>query len=408
MNHVLSMILAGGEGKRLNPLTLVRSKPSVPFGGNYRIIDFVLSNFVNSGLLKLYVLTQFKSHSLMKHLRLGWRFSGITDQFIDPIPPQMRTGKKWYEGTGDAIYQNLNLIYDDLSEHVCVFGGDHIYKMDVRQMVQFHEEKDAELTVAAIPVPVESAHEFGVIEVNDNWRMIGFQEKPEKNPPTLPGDPTHVLASMGNYVFKTQKLIDELSLDTRTKGSSHDFGKDIIPRFFPRGNVYVYDFLNNQIPGTDACEQGYWKDVGTIDAYWKASMDLVGVRPVFNLYNSKWPCLSYTPPLPPAKFMHYSDVPTGHALNSTLSSGCIVSGSLIEQSVLGFNVRARRSSHIRQSVIMDNVEIGRGARVKRAIIDKDLIIPPDFVIGEDPEEDRKRFFTSESGIVVIPKGAKIE
>ncbi|MGK5092567.1 glucose-1-phosphate adenylyltransferase [Deltaproteobacteria bacterium TL4] len=408
MKKVLSMVLAGGEGRRLGPLTEIRAKPSVPFGGSYRIIDFVLSNFVNSDLHKIYVLTQFKSHSLMKHLRMGWRFSGIADQFVDPIPAQMRTGKKWYEGTADAIYQNLNLIHDEDSEIICVFGGDHIYKMDIRQMIQQHEEKKAKLTVAAIPVPVKDAHHFGVIQVDDEWRMTGFQEKPQENPATIPGDPSRVLASMGNYVFQTKCLIDELNIDVNVEESSHDFGKNIIPRLFPQGEVFVYDFFKNRVPGSIEGEPAYWRDVGTIDSYWESSMDLISIKPTFNLYNSKWPILTYTPPLPPAKFVHFSDLRTGHAINSIISPGCIVSGSLVEESVIGFGVRANSFSHIKQSVIMDNVEIGRGSKIKKAIIDKDVKIPPGTIIGENPEDDRKRFFTTESGIVVIPKGKIVE
>ena len=402
------MVLAGGEGTRLYPLTGDRAKPSVPFGGHYRIIDFVLSNFINSELYKIYVLTQFKSHSLMKHLRQGWRFSGLHEQFIDPIPAQMRTGKKWYEGTADAIYQNINLIDDEDPDIVCVFGGDHIYKMDVRQMIEFHEEKGAKLTVAAIPVPVEQAHQFGVIIVDENWKMIGFQEKPTENVATMPGDPTKVLASMGNYVFDAKTLVEELTIDVDIAGSSHDFGKDIIPRLLPQDCVYVYDFFTNVIPGDQTNEKGYWRDVGTLESYWEANMDLVGVEPSFNLYNAKWPFMTYTPPSPPAKFVHFSDIRTGHAINSTISPGCIISGALVEQSVLGANVRVHSFSHIQQCVIMGDVEIERGVRIKRAIIDKEVRIPAGTVIGEDPEEDRRRFFTSESGIVVIPKGAKIE
>ncbi|MGA1598380.1 MAG: glucose-1-phosphate adenylyltransferase [bacterium] len=406
--QALAMILAGGEGTRLFPLTSARAKPSVPFGGNYRIIDFVLSNFVNSGMLRIFVLTQFKSHSLMQHMRQGWRLSGIVNNFIDPIPAQMRTGRKWYEGTADAIYQNINLIEDTQPDHVCVFGGDHIYRMDIRQMMQFHSKRRAELTVAAIPVPVSEARHFGIIQVDESWRMIGFVEKPKENPPTIPGDPTRVLASMGNYIFTRATLIEELLEDAENETSSHDFGKDIIPKMYPRGGVYVYDFKQNRIAGQEEQEFGYWRDVGTLDAYWEANMDLVGVNPEFNLYNQRWPVLTYNPPLPPAKFVHFSDLRTGHAINSIVSAGSIISGALVEHSVIGYSVRVHSFSHITNSVIMDHVEVGRSARIHRAIIDKRVRIMPGAEIGVNLERDRERFTVSDSGVVVIPKGAVVE
>lgn len=399
------MILAGGVGLRLHPLTTVRAKPAVPFGGNYRIIDFVLSNFMNSELLKIYVLTQFKSESLMKHLRQGWRILGLPNQFIDPIPAQMQTGKKWYEGTADAIFQNLNLINDE--EYICIFGGDHIYKMDIRQMLGFHQKQNAELTVAALPVPLAEAKHFGIIEVDDDWRMIGFKEKPKSDVKTIPGDPEHVLASMGNYIFSTETLKRELSNDAVDPKSSHDFGKDVIPRLYPKGNVFVYDFKHNDLPGMEEKERGYWRDVGNIDAYWEANMDLVGVDPEFNLYNQKWPINAYTPPLPPAKFVHYSDARTGHAINSMISSGCIISGAMVEESVLGYDVRVHSYSHIKESVIMEDVNIGRGAKIMRAVIDKHVNIPPGTVIGYDLEADRRKYYVSDKGIVIIPKRARI-
>ncbi|MBF0350336.1 MAG: glucose-1-phosphate adenylyltransferase [SAR324 cluster bacterium] len=406
--NVLSMILAGGEGTRLYPLTIDRAKPSVPIGGNYRIIDFVLNNFMNSGVLKMYVLTQFKSHSLMRHLRLGWRISGLTRTFIDPIPAQMQTGKKWYEGTADAIYQNINLIKDEDPELVCIFGGDHIYKMDIQQMIKFHQKKNAVMTVAAIPVPIRDAHHFGVIEVDDDWKMIGFQEKPKENPKTIPGDPDHVLASMGNYVFNTKELVEELMEDAQNVDSDHDFGKNIIPHLYPQGGVYVYNFLENDIPGISEKERGYWRDVGTIDAYWEANMDFIQVDPVFNLYNHKWPLNTYNPPYPPAKFVHFSEIRTGHAINSMVATGTIISGAMVEQCVISYNVRIHSFCHVSQSVIMDNVQIGRGAQIQRAIIDKDTIIAPGTRIGYDLEADRKRFHVSPNGIVVIPKGVRVE
>ena len=408
MSNVLTMIMAGGEGSRLKPLTSDRTKPAVPFGGNYRIIDFVLSNFVNSGFMKIFVLTQFKSHSLLQHMREGWRVSsGIVKQFIDPVPAQMRIGKKWYEGTADAIFQNMNLIDDEDPDQVCIFGGDHIYRMDVRQMLRFHSKRQAVLTVAAIRVPIQDAHHFGIIEVDEEWRMTGFVEKPENAPKTIPGNPDYVLASMGNYIFERGPLVDELKKDSIDKNSDHDFGKNILPKMFPEGNVFVYDFSQNFIPGLEEEEKGYWKDVGTLDTYWEANMDLVGVHPHFNLYNKKWPVLTYIPPLPPAKFVHFSDLRTGHAINSMISSGAIISGALVENSVVGYNVRIHSFAHVEHSVIMNNVSIGRGAKIRKTIIDKHVQIASEVQIGYDLEADKKRFEVTENGVVVIPKGAEV-
>ena len=404
----MTMIMAGGEGSRLKPLTSDRTKPAVPFGGNYRIIDFVLSNFVNSGFMKIFVLTQFKSHSLLQHMREGWRVSsGIVKQFIDPVPAQMRIGKKWYEGTADAIFQNMNLIDDEDPDQVCIFGGDHIYRMDVRQMLRFHSKRQAVLTVAAIRVPIQDAHHFGIIEVDEEWRMTGFVEKPENSPKTIPGNPDYVLASMGNYIFERGPLVDELKKDSKDKNSDHDFGKNILPKMFPEGNVFVYDFSQNFIPGLEEEEKGYWKDVGTLDTYWEANMDLVGVHPHFNLYNKKWPVLTYIPPLPPAKFVHFSDLRTGHAINSMISSGAIISGALVENSVIGYNVRIHSFAHVEHSVIMNNVSIGRGAKIRKTIIDKHVQIASEVQIGYDLEADKKRFEVTENGVVVIPKGAEV-
>ena len=408
MSNVLTMIMAGGEGSRLKPLTSDRTKPAVPFGGNYRIIDFVLSTFVNSGFMKIFVLTQFKSPSLLQHMREGWRVSsGIVKQFIDPVPAQMRIGKKWYEGTADAIFQNMNLIDDEDPDQVCIFGGDHIYRMDVRQMLRFHSKRQAVLTVAAIRVPIQDAHHFGIIEVDEEWRMTGFVEKPENAPKTIPGNPDYVLASMGNYIFERGPLVDELKKDSKDKNSDHDFGKNILPKMFPEGNVFVYDFSQNFIPGLEEEEKGYWKDVGTLDTYWEANMDLVGVHPHFNLYNKKWPVLTYIPPLPPAKFVHFSDLRTGHAINSMISSGAIISGALVENSVVGYNVRIHSFAHVEHSVIMNNVSIGRGAKIRKTIIDKHVQIASEVQIGYDLEADKKRFEVTENGVVVIPKGAEV-
>lgn len=406
MSGILTMILAGGEGKRLSPLTELRAKPAVPFGGNYRIIDFVLNNFVNSDLLQIFVLTQFKSHSLMKHLSKRWRVTGLTNRFIDPIPASMQTGKHWYQGTADAIYQNLNLIKGVDPEIVCVFGGDHIYKMDVRQMIDFHNQKQAKLTVAAIPVDIKDAHHFGIIEVDDHGKMIGFEEKPQSNPKCIPGQPDKVLASMGNYVFDSPSLVHELQIDAVNDQSSHDFGGDIIPKMFPSGDVYVYDFSTNRIRGEkeDSC---YWRDVGTIESYYQANMDLISLNPPIDLYNRYWPLRSYHPALPPAKFVHDEEHRTGQAISSMVAAGSIISGSIVTQSVVGFNVHVHSHTYIDQCVIMGNNDIGRNCRISRAIIDKNVTIAPGTIIGENIDDDKARFHVSAEGIVVIPKGTKV-
>jgi glucose-1-phosphate adenylyltransferase len=358
--------------------------------------------------MKIFVLTQFKSHSLMQHLREGWNIpSGIAKQFIDPVPAQMRIGKKWYEGTADAIFQNMNLIEDQDPDQICIFGADHIYRMDIRQMMRFHRKRRALLTVAAIPVPVKQAQQFGIIEVDDEWRMTGFVEKPKKVPKTIPGNPGYVLASMGNYIFEREPLIEQLKKDSGNKKSVHDFGRNILPGMFSSGEVYVYDFSQNYIPGVEEKEKGYWKDVGTLDTYWETNMDLVGVDPHFNLYNRKWPVLTYNPPLPPSKFVHFSDNRTGHAINSMIGTGTIISGSHVENSVVGYSVRIHSYAHVEQSVIMSYVDIGRGAKIRKAIIDKHVNIAPGAQIGYDLKQDRKRFQVTESGIVVIPKGAEV-
>ena len=407
MSGILSMILAGGEGTRLAPLTGIRAKPAVPFGGNYRIIDFVLNNFVNSDLLQIFVLTQFKSHSLLKHMSRRWRVTGLTNRFIDPIPAQMQTGKHWYQGTADAIFQNLDVIEGVDPEVVCIFGGDHIYKMDVRQMVQFHQDNPAKLTVAAIPVPVEQAHQFGVIEVDENGKMIGFQEKPKADPKTIPGNPNMVLASMGNYVFDAPTLKECLIADAEEPDSVHDFGHNIIPKLYATGDVYVYDFSQNEIRGEPEDSKGYWRDVGTIDSYYEANMDLISVTPPIDLYNKYWPLCSYHPAVPPAKFVHDEANRTGQAISSMISGGCVVSGSIVYRSILGYNIHVHSHAYVDSCVIMGGNDIGRGCRIRRAIIDKDVVIAPNTVIGEDPEHDRQRFHVSKDGVVVIPKGSRI-
>jgi glucose-1-phosphate adenylyltransferase len=378
----------------------------VPFGGQYRIIDFVLSNFVNSDLMQIYLLTQFKSHSLHKHLQRCWRVAGITDRFIDTIPAQMWTGSNWYQGTADAIFQNLHLIEARNPDLVCVFGGDHIYKMDIRQMIDFHEEKGGALSVASLPVRVEEAHHFGVIEVDRDGRMIGFQEKPTSNPKTIPGNENYVLASMGNYIFNTGCLLKELKKDAQDNDSDHDFGKDIIPKLFPQAPVYVYNFANNVVRGARESET-YWRDVGTLDSYWEANMDLLNQPHAFSLYNQQWPIRAYIPPYPPAHFIHDQCQGLGKIDNSMLGCGSIIKGAVIERSIVGYNVQVDCDTYISESIVMADVEIGANCRIQKAIIDKHVKIAPGTVIGENPALDRKRFTVTEKGTVVIPKGETI-
>lgn len=409
-NDVLVMILAGGEGRRLRPLTSDRAKPAVPFGGRYRIIDFALTNFINSGFYRINVITQYKSDSLSRHITRGWRMSGMADHFIDVVPAQQRVGKHWYMGSADAVFQNLNLIYDTRPRDVCVFGGDHIYKMEIGQMLDFHRDREAILTIAAIPVPIEQAKEFGVIVVDDQWRVVDFQEKPD-NPTPMPNDPTRALVSMGNYIFRCDKLVEELVYDAQSEESAHDFGKNILPRLVEASNqhVFVYDFSQNMVPGQPETERGYWRDVGTVDAYWQASMDLIEVVPEFDLYNRHWPMRTLYEHFPPAKFVH-NDLKSGRvgvAMNSLVSEGCIVSGGTIRRSVLFPQVRVHSFSSIEESVLFHRVNVGRRVKIRRAIIDKNVIIPPDTVIGYDEELDRQRFHVTEGGIVVVPKGTKL-
>ena len=404
-DDVLVMILAGGEGKRLYPLTRDRAKPAVPFGGRYRIIDFVLNNFTNSGFYKIKIITQFKSDSLNKHVSRGWPISPILGQFIDLVPAQMRTGAEWYKGTADAIFQNVNVIYDEEPKYVCVFGGDHVYKMDVRHMLDYHKEKDADLTISGIPVPVEEAHHFGIMIIDKDWRLIGFQEKPKENPQTIPGRPDMVLASMGNYIFNKDVILKELEVDSKKK-SSHDFGKDIIKSMYTNGKVFVYDFSRNKVPGMSDTEVGYWRDVGNMESYWKANMDLLDVQPEFNLYSKEWPIRTFNYNYPPAKFVWEESQRVGMATNSLVSEGCIISGGQISRCVLSPNVRVNSFSYVSESILMEDVNIGRHAEIRKAIIDKFVDIPPFTRIGYNREEDvAKGFYVTESGITVVPKGA---
>ena len=405
----IAMLLAGGEGRRLYPLTMDRTKPAVPWGGRYRIIDIVLSNFVNSGFTRINVLTQFKADSLIKHISRGWQLESKFGRYIDIIPAQMRVSKDWYKGSADAIFQNLNLIHDESPDHVFVFGSDHIYKMEINQFLNYHKKKKADLTIAALPVPINEAKRFGVIEVDRDMRVIGFQEKPE-NPKPMPGNPDLALVSMGNYIFKSDVLVDVVSEDAKKENSEHDFGKNVIPSMYERYRVYVYDFRKNRVPGITRKERGYWVDIGTIDSYWQASMDLVSVSPVFNLYNRKWPIYSYNPDSPPAKFVFANEKKkrVGVATDSIVAEGCIVSGGRVNKSILFSNVRVNSFSDVDNCILFNNVNVGRYCKLKNVLCDKDVNIPPKTVIGYNLEEDRKRFKVTEGGIVVIPKGYRFE
>jgi len=401
--RVLGIVLAGGKGTRLYPLTRERAKPAVPFGGKYRIIDFVLSNFVNSGIYSVYVLTQFRSQSLLQHLSEGWQFGGmLKSNFITNVPAQMRSeSETWYQGTADAIYQNINLVEQSDPHLVAIFGGDHIYRMNIGSMIDFHMAKGAEVSVAAIPVPKNQAIEFGVIEANDEGRIMGFHEK-KINAPTMPGDPSRVYASMGNYIFSTRTLLDLLTADAKDPKSRHDFGHDILPTLAGKAPIFAYNFETNRIPGEAGDSLPYWRDVGTIDAFYEANMDLNHVKPDLNLYNREWPVRSTSYPDPPAKFVFDEDGRRGEALDSIVSGGCILSGGLVRKSVLGRSVRVNTGAQVEGCVIMDNCDIGRRAKLKRAILDKNVRIPADTEVGYDLEADRARgWHVTESGIVVI-------
>ncbi len=408
VEKTLAMILAGGEGKRLAPLTQERAKPAVPFGGRYRIIDFVLSNFANSGVLRMKVLTQYKSDSLNTHISRGWRLSHMVGQFVESVPAQMRTGPEWYKGSADAIYQNLNLVTDEEPDYVFVFGADHIYRMDVRQMLDFHVAQKADCTVAAMPVPIEEASAFGIITADESGRMVDFHEKP-KNPKAMIGDPRRSLVSMGNYLFTTESLVREIVKDAGREGA-HDFGKSIISEMHKRAKVAVYDFGTNKVPGQGPNEVGYWRDVGDLDTYYECNMDLVSVDPKLSVYNERWPI--YTAPsytAAPAKFVfaNVEEGRVGAATDSLVSEGCIISGGRINRCILSPKVRVNSYADVQDSILFEAVNVGRRARIKNAIIDKNVDIPPGLEIGYDLEEDRKRFFVSPKGIVVVPKGMRL-
>ena len=410
MPKLLAMILAGGEGRRLDPLTRERAKPAVPFGGRYRIIDFALSNFANSGILRMKVLVQYKSESLNAHIQRGWRLTPLLNEYVEIVPAQMRVGPKWFEGSADAIYQNLNIITDEEPEYTFVFGADHVYRMDVRQMLDFHVDRKADLTVAAIPIPISEASEFGIIEVDADGRMIGFTEKPKSGAKTMPGDPTRCLASMGNYIFTTDALVQEIVRDAGDSKSVHDFGKSIVSSMHERKRVFVYDFAKNTVPGQGEKERGYWRDVGSLDAYFQANMDLVAVDPIFSLYNDAWPIYTIQHNQPPVKFVFNNarENRVGRATDALVSEGCIISGGHVHHSILSPKVRVNSYAYVEDSILFENVNIGRHCRIRRAIVDKHVEIPPNTTIGYDLEKDRKHFHVTESGIVVIPKGMRIE
>jgi glucose-1-phosphate adenylyltransferase len=400
--RVLGIVLAGGKGTRLFPLTKERAKPAVPFGGKYRIIDFVLSNFINSGIYSVYVLTQFRSQSLLQHLAEGWQAGSLLkSQFVIPVPAQMRSpDETWYQGTADAIYQNINLVEQSDPDVVAIFGGDHIYRMNITSMIEYHIAKKADVTVAAIPAPRGMASEFGVIEATEDGRIQDFHEK-NPNAPPMPGDPSRVFASMGNYVFSTRTLLKLLHDDAAEEASQHDFGHNILPKLAGKAEIYAYDFQTNRIPGEPPDAEPYWRDVGTIDAYFDANMDLRSVKPALNLYNRAWPLRSSSYPDPPAKFTFDDENRRGQAIDSIVSGGCILSGGIVRNSILGRNVRVHTGALVEDCIIMDSCDIGRRAKLRRTILDKNVHIPPDSTVGYDLEADAARYFVTESGIVVI-------
>lgn len=399
--HVLGIVLAGGEGKRLYPLTMDRAKPAVPFGGSYRLIDFVLSNLVNAGYERICVLTQYKSHSLDRHISQTWFSSGFHGEYITPVPAQQRLGPRWYTGSADAIFQSMNLISDERPEYIVVFGADHVYRMDPSQMVEAHIDSGADVTVAGIRVPRAEATAFGCIDSDSTGRITRFLEKPAE-PPGTPDDPEVTFASMGNYVFTTDALVDAIRADAADSDSDHDMGGDIIPAFVRRDRAYVYDFKDNEVPGETERDKGYWRDVGTLDAFYDAHMDLVSVHPVFNLYNQRWPIRGETVNLPPAKF-----VQGGTAQDSVVGAGCIVSAGTVSDSVLSANVVIEDGAIVEGSVLMPGVRIGKGAVVRHAILDKNVTVGEGVALGVDSEVDRERFSVSSGGVVTVGKGFRV-
>lgn len=399
--RVLGIVLAGGEGKRLMPLTRDRAKPAVPFGGKYRLVDFVLSNLVNANYLRLCVLTQYKSHSLDLHVTTTWRMSTLLGNYVTPVPAQQRLGPRWYQGSADAIFQSLNLVYDDRPDYVVVFGADHVYRMDPSQMVEQHIENGAGLTVAGIRVPRAGASAFGIIQTSNGHDIDAFLEKPA-DPPGLPDAPEETFASMGNYVFSTDVLVEALRIDAGDEGSVHDMGGSIAPMLVEQGCAQVYDFRDNDVPGVEPREHAYWRDVGTIDAYFDAHMDLVSIDPVFNLYNRQWPIFTSMPQLPPAKF-----VEGGAAHESLVSMGTIVAGGLVDHSVLSPDVTIMPGAQVEESVLMSGVTVGRNAVVRRAILDKNVHVPDGAQIGVDKAADADHYTVSPGNVTVLGKGEKV-
>lgn len=408
--RILAIVLAGGEGKRLMPLTAARAKPAVPFGGIYRLVDFALSNLVNSRYLHIIVLTQYKSHSLDRHVSKTWRMSTLLGNYVSPVPAQQRVGKHWYLGSADAIYQCLNILDDERPDIVVVVGADHVYRMDFSQMVDQHIATGAEMTVAGIRQPIAMADQFGVIETapDDPTRITAFREKPS-DPVGLPDSPGEILASMGNYVVNTDALIRAVTADAENPSSRHDMGGDLVPAFVERGTAAVYDFINNDVPGSTDRDRQYWRDVGTLDSYYDANQDLISIEPVFNLYNDAWPLYTGYTGLPPAKFVHAGAGRLGHAADSIVSPGVIVSGATVSGSVLSPGVYLHSWAQVTDSVLMDGVIVNRYAQVHRAILDKNVVVHERARVGIDREQDLERGFTvTESGITVVPKGAVVE
>ena len=398
----LGMVLAGGEGKRLMPLTADRAKPAVPFGGSYRLVDFVLSNLVNAQMLKIAVLTQYKSHSLDRHITTTWRMSTLLSNYVTPVPAQQRLGPRWYTGSADAILQNFNLIQDEDPKHVLVFGADHVYRMDPGQMFDHHLSTGAGVTVAAIQMARSEASNFGVIELApDGVTIKAFHEKPA-NPPPMPDNPNLCLVSMGNYIFRRDVMEEALMLDSLDLESRHDLGTNIIPMLTENGSAKAYDFANNIVPGETERDKGYWRDVGSIDAYFEAHMDLVSIHPIFNLYNRSWPLLTNPPSLPPAKFSE-----GGIAQDSIVGAGTIIAGGHISRTVVSYDVVVGSGAFVDGSVLMPSVKIGDRAVVRRAILDKNVVVEPGAQIGVDLERDRQRFTISEGGVVVVGKGVRV-